>query len=159
MGTAAIAMAGMQVVQGQQQGQAEKAKAEFQANILNQNSRFAEMQAKESLRVGKEKEFESRLSGKRTIGAQRAALAAQGIELGSGSALDIQADTAAQSELDAITIRNNAFREAMGYRMRSRQLKSQARMARDMGSLAQSQSLLGGGLGAIGSFAQYGGGK
>lgn len=53
------------------------------------------------------------LTGQR-IGTQQAALAAQGTDL-SGSPTDILGDTARAGELDALTIKSNATREAYGY--------------------------------------------
>lgn len=48
------------------------------------------------------------------LGQQTARLAAQGTDL-EGSPLDILGDTRAAGELDALTIRANAAREAYGY--------------------------------------------
>jgi len=154
MGAAAVAaagIAGLQLFQGSQSAEGARQKARFQADVLKQNAKIADMQAEDVLRRGEEAVFEKRLEGKRVIGAQRAALAAQGIELGSGSALDIQGDTAAQAEIDALTIRNNAFREAMGYRMRAGQLRTEARGTRLFGSLTAQQTLLGSGVAAAGT--------
>ena len=47
-------------------------------------------------------------------------MAANGVDLSSGSPLDILGDTAMYGELDALTIRSNAEREAYGYRVQSR---------------------------------------
>lgn len=55
------------------------------------------------------------------MGRQRAATAAQGLDVGQGSAADITADTVRIGEQDARTIRENARREAFG-------LRSQAEM-------------------------------
>jgi hypothetical protein len=49
------------------------------------------------------------------VGTQRATLAAQGVDVASGSAVDLQSQTAGFGALDAQTIRNNAAREALGY--------------------------------------------
>ena len=49
-----------------------------------------------------------------TIGSQRAKMAALGLDLESGSALDIQMDTAWVGAQDEITIRTNAWKEAFG---------------------------------------------
>lgn len=51
------------------------------------------------------------------IGAQRAGYAAQGVELDEGTAKAVQTQSAGMGELDALTIRNNAAREAWGYRV------------------------------------------
>jgi hypothetical protein len=52
-------------------------------------------------------------------GATRAALAAQGIDVGSGSAERAQDEIGALSEIDASEIRMNAYREAFGYRSKA----------------------------------------
>ena len=58
----------------------------------------------------------SRLNYARLMSTQRATLAANGVELGEGSALRIQTDTAYLSDVDAATIHANGFRAALGYR-------------------------------------------
>ena len=52
----------------------------------------------------------------RAQGTQRAMLAASGVDVGSGSALDILTDTGAFGDLDARIIRSNAERAAYGHR-------------------------------------------
>lgn len=49
------------------------------------------------------------------LGAQRAALAANGVEVDFGSAADLQADTKRIGQEDAATIRENTIREQRGF--------------------------------------------
>lgn len=84
-------------------------------DIAEYNQTIAGYQSRDAIDRGKEREKRFRDDASRLQGSQRAALAAQGIEIDDDSALDLLADTASSIEIDAITIRNNAAREAWGY--------------------------------------------
>jgi len=155
MGAAAAAMVGLNVLQGTANASMQKAQAKYQASQMNQNAKLANMQAEDSLRRGEEQAYQIRKQSKSLIGSQRASYAAQGIDVSSGSALDVQGDTAALAELDALTIKNNAFKEAMGYKIQASQLKSNAKAVKSFGQMQSNLSLLGGGIGAVGSYYQY----
>jgi hypothetical protein len=71
-----------------------------------------------------------------TIGAQRAGFAAGNIDVAFGSAADVQADAAYLGELDALTIRTNAAREAWGFQVQSEDLRRQAAITRKEGAAA-----------------------
>jgi hypothetical protein len=67
------------------------------------------------------------------VGTQRAGFAAGNIDVGSGSAVDVQADTAFMGELDALQIRTNAAREAWGYSVEADDMRKRAVIARKTG--------------------------
>jgi hypothetical protein len=92
------------------QGAAESQSHQFNAQI-------AELQAQDSLEQGKQAETQSRTAYSLMKGRQRAALAANGVALDEGSALRIQSDTDYASDQDASTIRANAMKAALGYRV------------------------------------------
>lgn len=110
--------------------QGERIAAQAGADIADVNATIAERQAEHALERGREAETESRIRTRQLIGTQRARLAAQGVDVNQGSALDIQADTAAIGELDALTIRNNAALEAWGYRVGATSQRLQANFTR-----------------------------
>jgi hypothetical protein len=83
--------------------------------------------------AGQEEEARFRAGVRGLIGKQRVGFAAQGVEVSSGSAVDVQADAAYLGELDAIQIKNNAAREAWGIRQDAEQI-------RRSGSIAKSES-------------------
>jgi len=105
-----------------------------QAALANYNAQVAEIQAEDAIDRGRIAENQQRINTRRMIGAQRAALAAQGIDINDAdsSAVDVQADTAYLGELDALTIRANAAREAWGYRV-------QAQDSRTRGAIAEAE--------------------
>lgn len=109
--------------------------SETNANILDYNARVLELQMEDAILRGRERETVFRRQVKGDIGAQRAAYAAQGIEVDSGSALDVQADTAYQGEVDALTIRSNAAREAWGFKVESESTRATAKAVRESGKL------------------------
>lgn len=147
--TAAVGMTIFGMNQAQSEAQSIKAEAAFEANQFEFNSRIRERQAEDALKRGHRAATEVRKKTKRVIGAQRAALAAQGIELDDGSALAIQEDTAAVGEVDALTVQNNAWREAWGFKVEAADLKSRAAFTRIGGESRAKSAVVTGGLAAI----------
>lgn len=144
------------------QGSAAKRVAEANARIAEVNRDITEIQAKDALRRGQLRESGARGKTKRLIGRQRASLAAQGIRTDTGSAQDVQTEAADFGELDAISIRNTAAREAFGYRSEgagfgTRAFGSRLRgeQARSQGIFDASQSLLTGGMRALDIYREW----
>ncbi len=105
----------------QQQAQAQQAainqaNLNYQAQTARNNAALAERQAADAVQRGRVEEDKRRMLTQQQIGQQTARLAAQGTDL-EGSPTDILGDTAATGELDALTIRSNAAREAYGYKL------------------------------------------
>ena len=133
-----------------------KAQSRYESQQLEFNSKLADIQARQVEQKGKEEATQYKTQVKQLIGRQRTALAAQGIDVSSGSALDLQTETAQLGALDALQIRTNAFREATGYRIQSIDYSSQAEMTRLAGKHKAKSTLLTGGLKAAQSFAKAG---
>ncbi len=114
MGFAAIAAVGAvySAYQANEAGQQQKKLAEW-------NAKVADLQAAQVAEIGVSDASQRTAAGGRLQGAQRAALAAQGInpdEVG-GTAEALQADTQRITEQDARTIRSNATRQAWGFQI------------------------------------------
>ncbi len=109
--------------------------SELNAGVHDFNAAALEMQATDAVSRGRDQEDRFRTQIKGLIGSQRASFAAQGVDVGSGSAVDVQEDTARQGELDALTIRTNAAREAWGYTVESEGETLQAEDTRKLGKL------------------------
>ena len=88
----------------QAQMEAQSKQAKYQADIARQNQQLAEEQASAQRREGYENMTAKRQETARLIGRQRAAMGASGASVDVGSNLDLQADTAAQGEMDAISL-------------------------------------------------------
>lgn len=87
------------VYSGIQEGKAAKSTAEY-------NARVAENEAQTTRNTATEQENIQRQKVAQVLGTQRAQLGAAGIELGSGSALQMQTDTIDLGEVDALRIRS-----------------------------------------------------
>jgi len=114
-------------------GQAQRSAAESQGELADYNAAVAETQAKDAVARGQLEEQRFRGQVRGTIGAQRAGAAADNIDVGFGSAVDVQADAAYLGELDALTIRSNAAREAWGYKVEATDLRKRGQIARKEG--------------------------
>ncbi len=139
------------------QAEAQRAQTKSAILSLQEQQRFAELQAEETIRQGQKAESQQRQRTRKLIGSQRVALAAQGIDIQSGSAFEIQSETDALGALDAATVRNNAARGALGLRFQAGALRTQQDVERISGRARRRSTLLTGGLqfaqGAIGAAA------
>lgn len=138
---AAIPMV-ISAVQGVSQASQQAEEGKVQQSIANYNANVAEQQALDAQRRGIMEAGERRAQTRQQIGRQRTALAASGVDVSSGSALDIFADTAAYGELDAQTIQSNAMREAYGYRTQSSNQRFQGSVANQAGRNRANSTLL-----------------
>ena len=143
------AQAGLTLIQADQDAKTLRAQAKYQEAMFEINAGYAELQGKDALHRGEEDVHSIKSGAKQLIGSQRASLAAQGIEVDSGSALEIQQDTAALAELDSIRARNNAWREAWGYKVEAQQASAQGQLAAITGKAKAQQTLLTGGITAL----------
>jgi len=128
------------------QYQAQKAQGKYEQNQLNFNAEIARLQASDAVVRGEKDVATKKRQTRQVIGAQRAALAAQGLDVNSDTSDLIQQDTAGLGAEDVTTIRNNAWREAWGYRVQAQDYASQARFSGISSKFKQNQTLLTGGL-------------
>jgi len=119
-------------------GDAAKAAGESAAQQQEFNAQVAELQAADALARGQDEESRFRSSVRGLIGSQRAGFAGQGVEVGAGSAADVQADTAFLAEQDVQNIRANAAREAWGFQVEAQDRRMAADVARKGGQATAS---------------------
>lgn len=108
----------------------QKSSLGFAAGIADLNARAAEQGAQVTLQGGERQYQSSRLSTAALKGKQRAGLAANGVDLGVGSAVSILTTTDVMGEIDANTIQANAVRQAWGYRTQATAYENEAMMKR-----------------------------
>lgn len=118
-------------------GEQQRRSAESQAQLADYNAAVADLQAKDALVRGDQEAQRFRVRTRGLIGEQRAGFAAANIDVGYGSAVDVQADAALLGELDALTIRTNAAREAWGFRIEAEDLRKRGEIARREGYYAE----------------------
>lgn len=132
------------------QSQSLKAQGRYQRAVAETNAKLAEMNADDALRRGDKEAARYLKQAKGVRGAQRAAMAAQGIEVDSGSAAEIQADTEKIAAENVVTIKTNAFREAWGYRVEGLNQSYAGKFASMAAGNQARDTLLTGGLQALG---------
>lgn len=115
--TAAIGV--MSMASAYSSSEATRAQGSYQKTMANINARNLDRAADDALVRGENDAKNYRKKVKQVVGSQRANFAAQGIDVSSGSALDIQTETREMGYMDALTIKNNAYREAMGFKQQA----------------------------------------
>ena len=116
---------GISAIGQARQASAQRNQAQYQARVAENNAITANRLADDSLQRGQIEEQRNRQQTRQLQGRQTAALAASGVDVQSGSALDIVSDTAALGEIDALTIRDNASREAWQRRVQAQEFTNQ----------------------------------
>lgn len=113
----------------EQEAQAAEARGRYQRQAAEFNARLAEIQAEDAINRGDDEANRYREQVNQVIGRQRAAMAAQGISLDTGSAFEIQEQTMRQRDVEVLTIKNNAWREAWGFEVAAAQATAEGRFA------------------------------
>jgi hypothetical protein len=118
----------------QSQAQSMQNNYNFQAQMGDINARIAESDAQAQLAAGNKQIQNSKLKTAQLKSSQRASMAANGIDLGSDSAVNILSSTDYMGESDALTISANAIHAAGNARMQAVNASNQAIMNRAMAS-------------------------
>lgn len=113
------ASAGMSAYSASEQASAQKQQADYEAEVQANNAKIAAQQRSAALQQGEEEAQRSMMEQSQTLARQRAALAANGLDLNSGTAIDLQATTKFLGQQDVNAIENNATRRAWGYQVDS----------------------------------------
>jgi hypothetical protein len=113
-----------------QQADASAEAQNYNAKVQDMNSTLAERRARDALERGRLEEQQKREQVSQIQGKQKAAMAANGVDLTFGSPLDTLVDTATLGELDALTIRKSAAREAYDYKVQAVNSKADASLSR-----------------------------
>lgn len=125
----------------------------YQSSLLRQNAALKNQAADEAVIAGNTSADWQRVKANQAIGTQRSVQAANGIDVNSGSSAQLQDDTAMLGELDALTIQNNAAREAYGYRVQANQDRANAKQVKKNARQQAIGSILGGTGSAFGFYA------
>lgn len=118
-------------------GQAGAVQAAFQSRVLHQQAAFARQRAARQEAV-------FRRDIRRFKGTQRALLAKSGVKVEEGSPLLLQVETAAQAELEALTIRAGGDITAARLRREAILQRMRGQFSRTAGFIGAGESLLSG---------------
>lgn len=125
-----------------QQGAATAEANRYNAQIGEMNATLSDRRAKDALQRGAVEEQRKRQEVAQIQGRQRAGMAANGVDLTFGSPLDTIVDTAVLGELDALTIRSNAYRESYDYKVDAVNKRAGATLNRQQADSAETGSYL-----------------
>ena len=127
---------------------AQKASLRAQADIADINAKIADGDAQATLAAGQREEQRSMLFTAGLKGTQRTRLAANGVDLGVGSAARVLTTTDVMGQIDANQIKANAVRQAWGHRIQATNhqndaLRSRANASAISPAMAATTSLIG----------------
>lgn len=142
MGAMAVA-GGVSAYSQYQQGNFMADQAEYNAKVAEQNAQAEEV-------AGGDQAAQIRERGRAIRARQSAAGAASGLQVGSGTNLDILLDTAQGSELDAQTAVYNSKQRAYGMRIGADQLRTQGKLDKWSSRYGAASTLVGSGAQAYG---------
>lgn len=114
----------------------------FNSKVDLLNAKVADLQAKDAIRRGEVAAERQRQIGRRTIGAQRAGFAGQGVMVDQDTAAQVVSDTERAVQQDVQTIRVNAALEAWGYQVNATDSRAKATIAKREGSDRAAETLL-----------------
>ncbi len=119
----------------------------YQAGIADLNKRIALGNRDYAIYSGGEEAKRFGMKSAQVAGSIKAKQSASGVDVASGSSVDVQQSQKQVSDLDMATIRNNAARKAYGYQLEA----DTAEMQTQMYTAASSNSLAAGNIAALGS--------
>lgn len=114
-GMLALGSAAMSGYQSYQTANAQRQAASYQSQVDANNAKIATEQRSATIQQGQAQAEQSQLQEAQVLGEQKAALGANGVNMGSGSAVDLMATTKFLNAQDVNAIQSNAARTAWGY--------------------------------------------
>lgn len=139
----AVMGAGVKAYGAYNASSAQRSSLDYQASVAANNAQLATDKATVAVDNGQVAVQNQDLKTAQTLGMQRANLAANGVDLGQGSANDILVSTKLMGERDADQLQTNALREAWGYKTQAADDTSNANALRAMaGSVSPSEAAL-----------------
>jgi len=125
-----------------QGGNATKSAMNYRAAVAKNNQIVAEQSAEEALEAGQAKAQATALKGRAIGGAIKAKQAASGVDVNTGSNVDVQEAQREGSQLDVETVLHNADLSAYGYRVQGKNFEAEAQLDKTAGDNAQKAGYL-----------------
>lgn len=134
-----------------QAAQASAALARYRAQVARNNKVIAEQSAQQAIEAGSGTAANKSLQGAAALGHVIAAQGASGIDVNSGSNVDVQVSQRQANKLDTEQLFHNAMLTSYGYRVKANDYEAEARLqdataqnALAAGSTASDAALMGG---------------
>lgn len=153
---ASLAGAAIGAVGQVEQGEAASNAAKYNASVAAANATVAKQSAAYAGAAGASQAEQASLKTRADVGAIEANQAAGGIDVNSGSALDVRSSASELGELNALSVRSNAARTSYGYQVQAASDTAQGQLdTYQAGADASGADIAAGGtvLGGVGSAA------
>lgn len=123
---ATVAGGGVAAYGAAAKGSADQAMYGYQAGVAQLNARIAKQNADYTREAGGTAAYQSGLKTGQVVGQQKVAQSASGINVNTGSAAKVRADTLELGQLDQSTIRTNYAKKAYGYEVEAATKEAEA---------------------------------
>lgn len=123
MAWAAVGVAAFQLISGAQQAEGIRANAKLSKQVADMNSEYAKIDAWKAEQDGLSQEARYQGVVQQLESKQNVANAVNNVDSNFGTAAEQKADTQLTGFLNALDIKNNAHKKALGYESESRNLK------------------------------------
>ncbi|MCC8190789.1 MAG: hypothetical protein LIP77_09190 [Planctomycetes bacterium] len=137
-----VAGATLGVYQSYQNAQLQKLQAQVTADSLESQAAVKELEAAEALKLGELAMLEQAVQGRAAVAGQRVNYAASGVQVYSGSALEVAADMTAWNEYERQKIEYQANLQSWGLLNEAALLRQDAANTRAAGVSSTAQALL-----------------
>lgn len=151
----AIGSAAMGAMGAVSSANAQAASANSAANAAEYNAEVDRQKSAVTLQQGNANEEAQRRSAAIAMGKQTAATAQSGVDLSSGSALDLYKQSATNAELDALNIRYGSQLQAGGFQQQATLDTMSAQQSRNNASAATTAGYLNAGASALSAYGTY----
>lgn len=162
-GLASTAIGGVtQAIGSETSAAAAKQAALYNQTVAQYASTQAGQKAAQAMAAGEQQTYNQGLKTRAVVGSEQAAQAASGLEVNTGSNVDVRSSAAETGQLDQLTVQSNAARQAYGYQAEESTLTgqqglygAQAKGAGQAGDVGALSSVLGGATGVAKQYAAY----
>lgn len=143
----ATAMAAAVVTAGGQaySGMAQNAQGKYAQRVANQNAQLEERDRADAIVRGETEQLRHYRRLAQSLGESRVRGSAAGLDVGFGSAANLQDDIALMGYEDSATLAENTRREVIGYDVSAINARTQGQAARMQGKAAQTAGFIGAG--------------
>lgn len=152
--TLMIIAGGMAAAGSLTQGYSALQQGNYESAIARQNAQLSRESAAESLKTGQKERRDFWRKVGSVKGQQIASMAANGIDVGYGTAERIQEDTQALADEDASTLYENIHHRTRGYTIEAANYKAESKAAKQRGRAAFVGSVFEAGSSMLGSVSQ-----
>lgn len=133
-----------------QQGQAQKQQADYQAAVARNNEQIANNYAKMDMDKAAQDQQNQDMKTKAMVGNQLSAQGASGLDVGSGSLVDVRTSSAELGKLDSLTAYNNGEKTAYGDKVKATNFAADAQLDKTKGENSMLAGYIGAGSSILG---------